>query len=149
MIGDGICVTLYSSSLLPPFFPQSGLSNCSHPSNILVQNSRVWVSCLGQGLVVYDLSLTSHLHRALEASIANAKYKAYITNVIKPISLKVLDAVQTTGFLGWRSDRNTKLYVLYIENVLATVQELGINTDIDSMPVSQQHLLKSSYCRIN
>ncbi|AYV86650.1 MAG: hypothetical protein Sylvanvirus5_18 [Sylvanvirus sp.] len=91
---------------------------------------------------VLDFTARRHLEHLLDQSVGNdSQFKEYMKSVVKPTTLKVLDHIKTTGFLGWRSDRNTKAYVKSIETVISTIHELGVNTDLLRLKDHQKLML--------
>lgn len=116
-------------------------------SNNTVRNSiigGVVSGVVGLAFLIIKLYLTRRATKSLQEAIEGGesdtqkRQTTYQKEVIQPIASKVFDRIKTTGFLGYRSDEDTKNYVSAIETIVGKLSDLGVDLDFSKMSLIQQ-----------
>lgn len=109
------------------------------------------------GLMLLALKLTisyrvnRQLNKALEESGRN--------KFIRPIAIKIFDRIRTTGFFGYRSEKQTKNFITAIEQVVRHLVDSGVDLNVslekqtrifNEIARQTKHILvaEHSYCSI-
>lgn len=131
--------------------PAAALTNSNTVQNAIIGGA---VSG-GLGLIFLFLKIyltqraTKNLYKLLnqDASDTEKKHTAFYKDVVLPIATKVFDRIDTTGFLGYRSEKETKAYMAAIEYLVGKLIGLGINLDLRHMSHEKQNRLLSEIAR--
>lgn len=72
------------------------------------------------------------LQRILLEGTSNAE-KAFNIDVVRPIANKIFEVINTTGFLGQRSEADTKAYTMAIGKIVSELRRRNANLDFNTM----------------
>lgn len=80
-------------------------------------------------------------------TVAERERAKFFREVIQPLAKKIFDAIKTTGFLGYRSEADTKTYIHAIERMALRLEELGMELDIEKLTPQKQRRLFNEIVR--
>lgn len=78
-----------------------------------------------------------------EQSEAEKRLIHFKREVIRPVANTLFERIKTTNLIGYRSDRNTKAYIIAIESILNNLVDRGVNLDFSQISGSAQNRLIS------
>lgn len=71
----------------------------------------------------------------------------YYKDVVRPIANKIFEQINTAGFLGYRSEKDAKLYVAAIEDIISKLARLGVTINLKAMSQTERSLLLNQIAR--
>lgn len=103
----------------------------------------------GIGLIFLGLKLclTRRAAISLQKAIAGGesdtekRQAALHKEVIRPIANKVFERINTSGFLGYRSESDARAYIAAIETIIGKLTDLGVDLNLSDMGALQQNKL--------
>jgi len=125
----------------------------SSPSTNTVQNAIIGGSISGGvGLLFFMIKFiisrraAKYLDEQLDEeedrlSTTNQKRKAFIRDCVKPITIKIFEALDLSYIFGYRSHRMTKNYVSAIETMIGHLKAENVNLELIDMEPSEQLVL--------
>jgi hypothetical protein len=80
-------------------------------------------------------SLNKYLQEKCNPSSTDKETQQFVQDCLRPITQKIMTRIQTTGFLGYRSSKETERYVEAIELILAEIHKNGVSLNFRKMIV--------------
>lgn len=97
--------------------------------------------------LLLKLCLTAKANQSLKKALEGGEsdfekqQAAYYKEVIQPIANKVFERIDTSGFLGYRSERMTKAYLEAIEMIVYKIKRKGVNLNFQAMLLQERSRL--------
>lgn len=141
-VSDGFSTTQPAAAVIT-FTPTAAQST----NSVVVRNSIIGGSVSGGiGLLFLALKLyvtkrtSKNLQKTLQGgeSEIEKEQAAYKRDVVTPIATKVFDQIDTTGFMGYRNEKDAKAYILAVEKIISELDKVGVDINLKNMKIVQR-----------
>ncbi len=90
------------------------------------------------------LNISDQVSKRLQAILSDNQFEAeerltkFHKEVTMTLAKKIFDHIKTTGFMGYRSDSNTRAYIAAIERLVISLDDAGVDIKMENLSETQQ-----------